>query len=132
MDLTKLKPSTGTAFLHLKSPVDGELLYEGSDPVGIDMYSLDSEQYKKNERATIDEGIEAAYRAKGSVRPNAEKIEKRAIQTLLDCTAKVHNMEIDGEPISIIRLYTEMSWVREQAEEFIHNRSAFMKASLKP
>lgn len=120
MDLGVLIPED-RAKMQVRHPVTGADL-----PVEIYLYGIDSEQYHRSQRAVID----AKLARKG--RDAARDLED-GLGLLADCTAGWKGVVLNGEELehsreNAIELYRQLKWLREQVDQFIGDRSRFIRA----
>ena len=117
------------AVLELRHPYTDEVLMGDSDgkPMTITLLGADSPTFK---RAVTD--IQQASSKRKRHTP-AEQ-ERNVVNALARATVGwSDNFEWDGEPFPFTaencrRLYTERAWVRSQVDEFMADRSNFLKA----
>ena len=135
MDLTKLAVDTDGTALELRHPVTGEVLYDDDGKaITITLLGMDSEPFKRAQRAIINKRLQQGQKAKVT----AEDLEKEAVDTLVGCTVDWSGIVLDGKPVPFSKdaaraLYTrsDLPFIREQVDSFIAERSNFMKASAK-
>lgn len=136
MDLNKYKQTaTQTAFLHLDDPTGNPLYAIEDDPLsgdaGIDLISSDSKEYQKLQHKQQDKRLDKVRIRGGKVRNiSARGAEEDATELLARCFVKIHHFELDGQPLensveNALRLL-EQPWIREQVDDFIHDRSNFL------
>lgn len=61
-----------------------------------------------------------------------EKMEAESIEILAVCTLSWKGVTVDGDPLpcsrdNAIKMYTRFPWLREQVEQFIGDRSAYLQ-----
>lgn len=61
-----------------------------------------------------------------------EKVEAESIEILAACTLSWKGVLVDGAPLpcsrdNAIKMYTRFPWLREQVEQFIGDRSAYLQ-----
>ena len=136
MDITKFKPAP-TSFLHLKSPVDEELLFDVVDgqkvAVGINFHGPGSAAYEAaNSRRTN----RSLVRSKKKAELTADLLRTDNVGYLADITASFENVEYPmpaghtGEDL-YKALYgdREYGWVVDQATVFLADWANFTKSS---
>lgn len=116
-----------TAFLHLKGP-DGVPLYEGKEPVGIELYGPGSP-----ENSRLEERITARLQKRAADNDGVDPIvpgdERRAqnAEDLADLTAGFRHLDCDGDngkPLTGRALYLAVygdpkyGWVNTQVVKF--------------
>ena len=135
MDLGKLKPKD-TAFLHFRHPVNNELLYaekgdmeaKKTEPIGIEMHSADSDLFRKV-KADIAREIQDKTPRGGTVPPSL--IDENVTAQLAGVTVKTVNVVLAGEEPGadkqkITAMYNDYRWIRDQAANFVYERSHFL------
>ncbi len=117
----------------LRCVVEGE---DKGKEAYIDLYSGDSEQARRHQRAIARRRM--AMRGRGKIMP--EEVEAEAVQFLCAMTAGWYLLDLEGQPLGIDfsvedarELYglPETAWLRDQADEYIGDRANFSKASPK-
>jgi hypothetical protein len=138
MDITRFKPSA-TAFMHLKSPVDEEPLFEAvgdaKEPVGITFHSAGSAAYEAASQKRTNRSL---VRSKKKVELTADLLRSDTINFLVDVTVSFQHLEYPpaegatGEDL-FKALYgdREYGWVVEQANAHLGDWSSFTKGSAK-
>lgn len=133
MDLQELKVQDDGKRMELRHPSSGELLTYGDNGENV-MYlvigSSDSETYKKSQRKVIDRRLKQQQKFR-QARLTAAQLEEEAMLSLADVTydGKVF---LQGKEVTItpgavaMNLYKDYSWIREQASEFLEDRSNFL------
>lgn len=127
MDLTSLKPSkadTGATLTLLHPATDAPL------PVTITLLGQDSQKYRALERKKKQANLDSIIKGKKAAALNAERLDAEDLDDLVALTVTWSGVEFDGEPKpctteNVRRLYTELSWVKEQAQAFINERANF-------
>jgi hypothetical protein len=94
---------------------------------------LYSERARQAERSAIYRRLKAGGRRGGAVL-TAEDLDSDSLETLAACTLGWSGFVLNGQepectPENARRLYEQMPWLREQAQEFISERSNFLKSS---
>ena len=61
-----------------------------------------------------------------------ERMEAESIEILAACTLSWKGVQVDGAPLTCsrdnaIKMYTRFPWLREQVEQFIGDRSAYLQ-----
>lgn len=116
-------------------PVSRQPLRTEAGDAYIDLFSAESEVARKHQRAVQRRRI--AMRGRGKITP--EEIEAEAVELLSALTAGWSLAALDGSAIDVPftqdnarELYADngLSWLREQADEFVSDRGNFSKASL--
>lgn len=128
MDLSNLKASQDAQVLTLLHPSTGAILEQDGKPFTISLLSADTNSYKSE----FNKIMKAARDAKGE--QTARDAEEKACDMLAKVTVDC-NLVMDGKKLkfsvpAIKDLYfnPEFTWVREQVEAFIRDRSNFIKS----
>lgn len=132
-DLSKLnfkKAGSKTATLKLEDPISGGILKnEDGTEWSIDLLSLDSDEFRKAQRAIADQQIQKAT-ATGRIRLDVDQIDNSLVETLVACTKGWQGLEENGAKIVFSaaearRVYIEHPWLREQVNQFVTTRANF-------
>lgn len=131
MDLKKLNLAGSDAeTLHLCHPSTGVELVDEEDgtPVLIELHSSDSDV------------VRGAVRRFGNKKLNEKKGRKQSMEELEDSSAKIlaaatagwSGMRFGSDELEFTKenaesVYKDFPWIREQVEEFINDRSNFLK-----
>lgn len=148
MEFTSLEVAKTSVLLQLKHPAthdllwakepvlspEGEVIEEG-DPVGVYIYSIDSEPYLKRKKVLLGQRIENAQK-QNAKKPTAEDIAREELLTIAACIDRFHNVDMDGIPMENNRgrfgeFLTRFSWAKEQIDKAMADRGLFIKASSK-
>jgi hypothetical protein len=129
MDLSKLDFSEAPAQkMHLTHPVSGDRLKndDGEDIV-IYLYGSDSDRFRSAVRSFGNKRLNAKKNAKQSI----EELEETTARILAIATAGWENIVLNGKEVdysekNAFELYKDYSWIREQADEFVNERSNFL------
>ena len=137
MKIAKLAVSP-TAFLHLKGP-DGTFLYEGKEPVGIDLFGPGSPEFAQVEERQSSRALKRMQENDNKVSlPPVEQRRAEASEDLAALTAGFRHVEYDGadgKPLSGITLHTAvyadpaLGWIKEQANNFVGDWGRFTPGS---
>jgi hypothetical protein len=133
MDLSELKVQEDGKRLDLRHPATGEVLTYGENDEKT-MYlvigSSDSEAYKKAQRKTQDRRFKQIQKFR---KPNltTAQLEEEALLLLTEVTYDgrvfLEKKEVKVTPGETAKwLYKEYGWIREQASEFLEDRSNFL------
>lgn len=132
MDLSAFDVSEAAsrgATLTLRNPATGEdLCSDDGKPITITLLGSDSSEYRKRIRATANQRINS--RKKRTV----EQIEQESIDMLAAVTQGWSGIVVDGEKVSFSqdeakKLYRRFSWITEQVDEFVSDRSNFLTSA---
>lgn len=135
MDLSELKVQDEGKRLDLRHPATGEVLTYG-DKDEKTMYlvigSSDSETYKKAQRKVIDRRLKQQQKFR-QARMTAAQLEEEAMISLAEVTYDgrvfLKGKEVQITPGQVaIDLYKEYSWIKEQANDFLEDRSNFLQS----
>ncbi len=130
MDLNALKPVKADkgATLDILHPETEEPI-EG---MSITLLGQDSAVYRKMQLSKQQAILNRMAKGKKAAELDAEKLAEDTIDDLVKLTVKWTGFEINGEalaatPENFRMVYTEWPWIREQAQEFVANRSNFFR-----
>lgn len=136
MDLSKFntkKKSNEGAFLHLKSPVDGSLLYDDGKPVGLYLLGSDSDKVQSAIHKRFNESYASAKSESDKDETGiSEKSDAAKNELLADCTRGWEGLSLDGDNEfsreKILSVYSNSGWLwlRNQALSFVDNRANFI------
>jgi hypothetical protein len=133
MDLSTLDVKSAAergADLHLEHPTTGEpLKTEDGKNITIRLLGNDSREF----RAGLSE---IAEKNVGKKRTSFASAEANGIELLARVTVGWQNVTYKGEalkctPENVRTLYTEISWIKEQVDAFVADRSNFLKFAAK-
>lgn len=132
MNLSNLKASQDSQTLTLLHPTEGTPIESDGKAFTIDLLSSDTNQYKSE----FNKIMKMAREAKGE--QTARNAEEKACEMLASLTTGCYLiMDEGGKPMKFTKeamkeLYfnPEFTWIKEQVEAFIRDRTNFMKASL--
>jgi len=129
MDFADLNfTNTPAQKMELTHPTTEEVLL-GSDgnPIWIELYGSDSDVFRKSIREYGNRKLK-----KGTKKQTMEELEQTSSVLLARATKGwSNNFEVDGEKIKCSEkaakeLYADYSWIREQVDLFINERSNFL------
>lgn len=148
MELTSLEVTKASVLLQLKHPGTHEPLWatepsydeqgneiEKGDPVGVYIFSTDSDQYQKRKKALLNQRIENAQKS-NTKKPTADDVLREELLTISACIDYFHNVDMDGEPIGNNRsrygeFLIRFAWAKEQIDKAMADRGLFIEASSK-
>lgn len=132
MDLSKLNVKASAeqgATLHLRNPFTGEELFNDDEsPMTISLLGKDSEPYRRTVRVTANKNLKA-----GRSTPSVEKFEQNGVDLLAAVTTgwniQFGEEKLEFSPAKVKELYSnpDFHWVQEQVDEFVAERSNFLK-----
>jgi hypothetical protein len=98
------------------------------EPVLITLAGIDSEVFRKAQRAATNRRLAV----KGRTKITADELEQDALEALVACTLDWSGIAIGGEVLectkaNVRKVYTEFRWLREQVDEFVGDRAGFLK-----
>jgi hypothetical protein len=130
VDLNALKPVKADegATLEIVHPETEETI----DGMAITLLGQDSATYRKMQMAKQQVILNRMSKGKKAVDLNAEKLTEESIDELVKLTVSWSGFQLDGQdlpctPENARRVYTEWTWIREQAAEFVANRANFFR-----
>lgn len=120
------------AFLHLKNPKNGTLLYEevnGAEdftkPIGIYFLGKDSDKFNQIQHHKINAAISGKKSQKTS-----EEIEQDSNDLIASLAVGWENITVSGESKfskdGVLALLSANKWIKEQADLFIGDRANFI------
>lgn len=148
MDFNSLEVATTSVFLHLKHPGTNDLLWDREpstdmdgniedpgEPVGVWIFSTDSEPYAKRKRELLTMRIDNAAN-RNSKKPSAADIEREELLTIAACIDRFQNVSLDGVGVDgdrsrFISTLKRLNWMKEQVDRGMADRGLFLKASSK-
>lgn len=140
MDLSKFDTSAKSekgAILELRSPVDGEIIIDeqSSKPVSLTLLGPDSKRYLSVSHDATNRRLEKRLRS-NRAKITAEEVEADQLELLVECTVGWNGIRVgadywDFSKDNARKLYRMqgLSWIRQQAQEFIDERSNFLGES---
>lgn len=121
--------------LKLNHPLTGQpLIDKTGKPAMLLLYGMDSEAAQKHKR----EATTRVLRRRNRNSVTAEELEAQNVEFLVSLTAGWYLVNPAGEPVDFAfsaqnarQLYSTrlMSWIREQADEFVGDRATFLQGS---
>lgn len=136
MDITKFKP-VATSFLHLKSPVDEDPMFDvvadEKTAVGITFHSPGTPVYEAAQNRRTNRSL---VRSKKNAEITADILRADAVTFLSDVTASFHGIDYPpagdakGEELfKAVYADREYAWVLTQANKHLEDWANFMKRS---
>lgn len=131
MDLSDLNFNEGAnqgSFMQLVDPrTQVPLTTEEGQKIGITFLGYDSDLARKIRRKMMNDGLNR----KRGLKVTAEEVESRSIDQLASLAMSWENITENGEPLEfskdeLIRLLGKYEWIRDQADEFVGDRSNFL------
>jgi hypothetical protein len=125
--LNEVKPQT----MILSHPVDGTSLYsDDGEPISITIHSADSDKF----RSVMRQFGNKRLNEKKNKKQRMEELEEVSARILAKVTVSWENIVEEGKEITCteenaFRLYMDYSWIREQLDEFVNDRSNFLKSA---
>ncbi len=147
MDLSKLdlsKKANEGSVLNLVYPADytdpetGKE-YEKGDPITdekgkepkqffVRLLGTDSDQYRKLSNRSLEKSFNSRDKKK---KVDIESTQREVAEKFAKCTTECYfienGKEVECTTSEITRLYLQYSWIKEQVDEFINDRSNFTK-----
>ena len=126
-----------TAFLHLKGP-DGTHLYEGKEPVGIDLFGPGSPEHARIEERQSARAVKRMQDNDGKV--SLAPVEQRRAEAADDLAALTAGFrhiehEVDGRQLAGVELHTAvyadptLGWIKDQVARFVGDWGKFTPGS---
>jgi hypothetical protein len=134
MDLSKFDSLLNSeSQLTVLDPEGNPLTYEGPDgplPVLISLVCCDSPEYVRVHKQQVTEIAERATSRKGKV-ITGESSERDKLDLLVACTKGWVGFTMNGasfnySPVNARTLYSRYRFIRDQVDEFIHERGNFL------
>ncbi len=146
MEFNDLEVSKASVLLQLKHPATREPLWakepvfdaegvkiEEGDPVGVYIFSTDSDQYQKRKKALLNMRLENAQK-NNAKKPTADDVFREEQLTIAACIDRFHNVDLDGEPLKdnrgkFVEFLIRFTWAKEQIDFAMADRGLFIAAS---
>src|SRR5262245_56859275 len=137
-DLANIDPASAAdkgAWLHLKDPYSGELMYLDDDqptpsqPIRIKLAGQDSTLRKWAEEAELDRRLDKAQR-NNKLTIKSKDVKERGLKLLAAVTLEFENLIWEGKPLpcnagTAKMIYNAREWIMQQADEFVADRKNF-------
>lgn len=141
MDLSQFDSTVASddgVLMSLRDPTTGKVLHVSDDddtPVTIKLLGEDSEKFRALAHRRQNTRIRDSVDARGRIRITSEQIEDDELEVLVACTVGWEGVDVDGEMLefslqNVRKLYARFKWIREQASQFIADRSNYLGNSL--
>lgn len=131
---TKSSAEEGSV-MEVRHPTTQATLTDDSGaPITIRLAGSDSDRAQRMQRANLNRRLKTGGRRSAMV--TAEELDVERLELLVACTLEwsgvaLQGQEIECNAINARRVYSEVPWLREQAEDFVNDRANFLKASPK-
>lgn len=132
MDLNDLKPVKADegATLQIVHPETEEPI----DGMTIILLGHDSAVYRKMQLAKQQAILNRMAKGKKAAELDAERLNADVIDELTKLTISWTGFKLDGKelkptPENIKNVYSEWAWIKDQAQEFVSNRSNFFRGN---
>lgn len=134
MDLSKLNVTAladAGITVHLRHPATGEkLTNDKGEPMVVTVAGSDSALFKGELKARIRQ---ANLNKKRKDDVDIEEIERRGVELIAKCTLSWSGLQMDGKDLpfsyqAAVKLYSEHSWIKEQVDAAMADRSELFKA----
>jgi hypothetical protein len=138
MDFRQFEMTQDAVFLQLNHPKTGEPMFElGEDgkpnkeqPIGVRIFSADSEVFKRHQRRLQNESIENLQKKRQLT--TAEKLEDESLNTLAACIAEIRGISWGDKPLESPadnrNLLEWFPWAKDQINTAMADRTRFMPA----
>lgn len=137
MDLTSFdttKQADTGSDLELTLP-NGQLILDEQTkkPWTIRLLGVDSRKYQDAQHRLANKRMSRRAKARGRVAVSSEELEADQLELLVEVTVGWEHIQFNG-PFAFTKdnvrtLYQQFPWIREQAEEFVADRSNFLGES---
>jgi hypothetical protein len=120
--------------MEVTHPITGEpVCQDNGEPVTITLAGADSDRYKRIQRFNLNRRLQKSGK-RGSVTLTAEELDAERLEIAVACTLGWDGVIFQGQPaecnaVVARQLYSEVTWLREQVDDFITDRTNFLKAS---
>lgn len=117
-----------TTTLQLTHPATEELLFDGEEVVGIELYGQASKQYRNAITALQNRALRRGNKQKATV----EQLREESIGLLTACSARGVNLEYNGAPLdnadAFRTLYSDpkFAWIKDQVDAALGDVSRFL------
>lgn len=121
------------AVMNVCHPATGAELRTADDkPITITLASADSERVRRVTRRATNRRLQQARGGRATV--TAEALEAEGLNALIAATIAWDGIALSDGPLALSdenarRVYTELPWLREQADTFIADRGNYSKSS---
>ncbi len=129
MDIFSLKTNKADVGVacRIKHPATEEVI-EG---VTLTLLGMDSAKNRAIQRKKQQAALDRLSKGKKAMRLVAEDLDEDAIGDLADITTAWTGVTKDGNPVeftrdNVVMVYTELPWMREQAQDFVNDRANFL------
>lgn len=122
------------ATMTVQHPTETRPLYNADgSPMTINFLGSDSADYRKAEDAALNAQFASGGRRGGATKLTAKQVWAQNLTKLVAVTQR-WNLTLDGEKpdcneVNARRIFEKYPWLKEQGEDFVNDRSNFMKAS---
>lgn len=130
MDLSKLKPVKAEegATLQIVHPETEEEIAG----MTITLLGQDSSVYRKIQLAKQQAILNRMGKGKKNIELDAERIGNEIIEEMVKLTTGWTGFQLEGKdleptPENVLMVYTEWTWIKDQAQEFVNNRANFFR-----
>ena len=135
MDLNSLKPVKAEegAVLQIVHPETEEEIAG----MTITLLGQDSTVYRKIQLAKQQAILNRMGKGKKNVELDAERIGNEIIEEMAKLTTDWTGFQLDGKDLkptheNVLMVYTEWTWIKDQAQEFVNNRANFFRWDNRP
>ncbi len=132
MDLNKVESSADVGeWMDVVNPRTGvPIPHEDGVAMGINLKGGDSEDYQKRLKRQQTDTIRTAGKI-GRIAKTGDQLDEENLDLLVDAVVDWRGFEEDGEaipctPANVRRVFKEHKWIRDQAWEFVNDRSNFL------
>lgn len=121
--------------MKVRHPDTDDVLLSDGQPILLRLAGQDSKVFRAIDREHTDKRFKRMGRG-GRAELTADELEIERLERVIACTLGWENVYLDGERLPFSqenahRLYTQLSWLVEQANRFIGERGNFLRASPK-
>lgn len=131
MNIEEIGSFAETTKVYLTSPINGEALTFGDEPLWIEVYGTRSAKYKGLIHRVQNERLRKMQRTgSNSLNLTAEQIAESGMDMLVACTKAwyigIGASEIAFSTEAVRDLYTKYEWIKDQIDRGMANDEAFL------
>jgi hypothetical protein len=132
LDLNSLKPVKAEegAVMQVVHPETEEAI----DGMTITLLGQDSTVYRKIQLAKQQAILNRMGKGKKNIELDAERIGNEIIEEMVKLTTGWTGFTLDGKELeltkdNVLMVYTDWTWIKDQAQEFVNNRANFFRGN---
>ncbi len=128
--------STAGVAMKVRHPISGAVLLQDKNgdeeqkPVTLTLRGVDAPEFQNERKSIMQRRLNASV-GKGKVKVSADEIENDALDLLIKCTVEwdgiiYQEKSLQCNPANVRMIYTQLPWLREQADAFTEDRANFL------